>query len=117
MLTFLHKIMGFLNKGKYTTNKDAAEIIRRFVNGTSRNPYEWDDFESIKENNPDVNLAIRLCWFFANRFPSDVPTKYCSQKANLFFLKIAEALENNKFQNMDYEETIKYLEKDILSKK
>lgn len=100
-----------IDKGKYTTNEVAAAIIRRFINGTSTDPYEWDDFESVKENNPAVDIALRLCWCFAKRFPAEKPTEYCARKAGPFFLKIADVLENNGFDNIDFDEVRASLEK------
>jgi hypothetical protein len=87
-------------KGKYTANKDAADIIRRFANGTTL-PYEWDDFETQNEDNPEADIAIKLIWFLASKYPAQKPTEYCDKKAIPFFLKIADALEKGEFRNVD----------------
>ena len=106
--------IGNLSTGsKYTGNKDAAMVIRRFVCGTSVR-YEWDDFESLTENNPEVDLDIRLCWFFARRFPSEKSTEYCGRGADVYFLKIADALENNRFNGLNYEMVKKSLKNNEL---
>ena len=94
--------------GKYTTNEQAADIIRRFVDG-SGSPYEWDDFESQKENNPEAAIALELCIFFAKKFPGDETGLFCNEKALSYFLKIADTLEKCCFKDIDLEETKKSL--------
>jgi len=113
MKFFIKKVKNFLLGRKYTENKDAAEIIRRFVHGTG-DQYEWDDFETISENNPDVDLAIELCLFFAGEFPATNKNEYCDKQADPYFLKIAEALENSKFQDLDLEAVKDSLKKNVL---
>ena len=116
MKNIFQAIKDFLSKGKYTTNKDAAEIIRRFINNESRHPYEWDDFESQNEENSEVALALELCWFFANKFPANKPTEYCGDKANPYFLEIAGALEKNCFNGLNFEDIKKSLREGVLPK-
>ena len=115
MKRIFQKVIDFFDKGKYTTNENAAAIIRRFIHGTG-DPYEWDDFESVDHTNPDVDLAIKLCWFFAGEFPAKKPTEYCDQRADTYFLKIADALENNQFHDMDHEAVKESLKKNELPK-
>jgi len=114
-MQIIKKIKDFFNKGKYTTNEDAAAIIRGFVRGTA-DSYEWDDFETQNELNPDVDIAINLCWFFAGQFPPEKPTEYCSRGADEYFLRIADALENGSFGRLDHKEIRKSLQKNILPK-
>jgi len=92
----------FKRAAKHTSCEDAAGIIKRFTLGGGKNPYEWDDFESITEDNPDVNLAIHLCWHYAGKYPARRPTEYCGQEAREYFLGIAYALENKLFSNLDH---------------
>jgi len=107
------KAKGFFGKGKHTTNEDAAAIIRRFVYGTS-DQYEWDDFETQNEMNPEVDLAIHLCWYFAGEFPAKKPTEYCGRGADKHFLRIAEALEKGSFAKLDHEAIKKSLQNNII---
>jgi hypothetical protein len=97
----IQKVKNWWNRGKFTSNENAAAIIRRFIQGGD-DPYEWDDFETIEEKNPDVALALELCWFFANWFPSRHSTEYCNPKAFPYFLKIADALEKNGFSDLNH---------------
>ena len=114
MKFMIKKIKDFFHYSKYTSNKDAAEIIRRFVLGSCNDPYEWDDFESIEEGNQEVKLAIHLCWHFANKYPYDDKAEYCNKQADINFFKIADALENNSFKNINIEEALVSLQNDII---
>jgi hypothetical protein len=88
---------------------DAAKIIRRFVHNELTYPYEWDDFETITEDNPDVAIALNLCWYFANKYPERTPAEYCSEDAFPYFLAVAEALERNLFSELDHRQVIESL--------
>lgn len=109
----IQKIKDLLSGAKYTSNQDAAEIIRRFVKGNG-GLYEWDDFETTREKNPDVELALHLCWYFARKYPPQDSTAYCGQKACSYFLRIAEALEKNWFRNIDHRTAKQALERNEL---
>jgi hypothetical protein len=108
MTPFFQKIKDFLNKRKYTTNEDAGAIIRGFVLGTL-GTWDWDDFATVKENNPDADLAIQLCWFFIDEFPPENLTE-----AMPYFLKVADALESSKFANLDHGKVKESLKKGVL---
>jgi hypothetical protein len=114
MIEFLKTIRDLFKKGKFTTNNDAANIIRKFANGTSSHPYEWDDFETQNEENPEADIALELCWYFANKYPANQKTQYCGEIALAFFLKIADALEKNRFHGLDYEKIRGYLKSEVL---
>ena len=116
MKSIFQKVIDFFNKGKYTTNENAAAIIRRLVNNTFTYPLEWDDFETQNEDNPEAHLALELCFFFAKKFPGDEPVLCCSEKAFLYFLKIADALENNQFHDLDHEAVKESIKKNELPK-
>ena len=95
------RILRWWNKGIYITNKDASTIIRNFVSGGG-GQYEWDDFESVEHKNPETDLALRLCWFFARKYPAKKSTEYCGQQARRYFLIIADALESGQFNDLDF---------------
>lgn len=97
-------------KGKFTTAERAAEIIRKFATDRTDDPYEWDDFETQNEENPVVDLAIRLCWHFAARFPGSNEREYCGPEAVPWFLAVANALEKRLLSDVDYEVAKKSLE-------
>lgn len=112
----LRKLIGLLRgQGYHTSNTEGAALIRRFVEGNI-GPYEWDDFETHIELNPEVDLAIRLCWFFAGRFPSTRATEYCAREADQYFLRVADALERGHLRNLDIDKEKARLAKGQLSR-
>jgi hypothetical protein len=46
--------------------------MKSLILGTSKYPYEWDDFESVTEKNPSVNLALELSHHYARTYPARV---------------------------------------------
>lgn len=114
MKRIIQTLKKLFSEGKYTETGDAANIIRRFVQGTSRDPYEWDDFETQNEDNPESAVALELCWFFAKKFPPEKRTEYCGPKAFAYFLKIADVLENDDFRGLNHEAIIGLLRKNKL---
>jgi len=56
-----------------------------------------------------------LIWFFASTYPAQKPTEYCGQMADPFFLKIADALENGEFKNINPDEMKTCLKNRVLS--
>ena len=93
-------------KGWFTPNEVAAGYIEAFANDTLNDPYSWDDFESGPEQNPEVELAIRLCWCIANRFPQRHHREYMNPDGKPYFKKIAQLLrggELSDYKNLDLE--------------
>jgi hypothetical protein len=80
-------------------NQDAVDLIRRFVAGACE-PYEWDDFESIEEDNPEVKIALHVIWYISRQYPDSIAS-YCHPDASKEFPKIADALEKGDFSNID----------------
>jgi regulator of protease activity HflC (stomatin/prohibitin superfamily) len=110
MISLLKRIVDAIFGGsKYTSNEVAADYIRRFVRGDLPDSYDWDAFETITEDNPDVNLALNLFWHFANKYQERHRYEYCSEEAFPYLLIIAEALETNLFSALDHDEVIEYL--------
>ena len=113
MYSIIKSIQRILKRGKFTSNEAGANVIRRFIRGHG-DPYEWDDFETVNEENPDVDLAIRLCWYFAAIFPAKSPTEYCANEASPYFLAVADALEKGFLGTLDSVEVVKSLKKNQL---
>ena len=103
------------NPSIFTSNRDAAVIIRNFISGeVTGNEWEWDDFYSIHNSNPDVELALVLCCYYEYLYPSDKPHEYCAKEGADYFLKVADALEQNKFSELDKKGTIQSIKKKIM---
>ena len=96
--------------GRYYTNAEAAKVIRNFVategedDLCERDPWAWDDLENNDGSNPDVFVALILCYQYAERFPSTDPHKYCGDEAMPYFLEIAHELENNELSVANVDE-------------
>ena len=59
------------------TLEEAADSIEKFVNHAG-GPWDWDDFISIRQKDPELE-AIRLkCVSVADEFPPPDRRKYCS---------------------------------------
>jgi len=59
------------------TIKEAADRIEAFANGTA-GPWDWDDFISIRQKDPEVEAVRQKCVAIADEFPPTEPRKYCS---------------------------------------
>lgn len=93
-------------KPPFTPNEVAAGYIEAFANDTLNDPYSWDDFESAPEANPEVELAIRLCWYVANRFPERHHHEYMHPDGKPYFKRIAQLLRDgvlSDYKDLDLE--------------
>ena len=105
------KIIRFLRQNQYVSNDLAVKIIRDFANGAQKDPYAWDDLETTNHSNPEVELAVRVCWYYAGEYPAKTTTEYCGEEAKPYFLAVANALENGKVRAMQYSELFEVLER------
>lgn len=97
----------------YTPNDVAADKIIRFVEGKELNEWEWDDFTTGPQSNPDVNLAIRCCLHYAYIYPSEDRKMFCDQKGIDYYIPIAEALKRNLFHGITLDDLIPIMDGDI----
>jgi len=108
------RLTNFLSGSCSMKNVEASNIIRRFVKGESQHRWEWDDFSSVRHTNPDVELALTLCWYYEGLYPSENPHEYCADEGALYFLKIADALEAGRFTKLKHKESIKSIKNKII---
>ncbi len=105
------KIKSWLKGECYLPNKDAAELIDKFVSlpregNTENNAYAWDDFETIEHLNKEVELALWLCWHFADKFPARHHREYMAPEGSPYFKRIAALLRKGKlaeYSSLDLE--------------
>ena len=70
------------------TNEEVADYIEGCVHG-GRDPWDWDDFTSIKIKQPDLD-AIRLkCCAIQDEHPPDRDGELCSQTGITALLDLA----------------------------
>ncbi|WP_372845269.1 hypothetical protein [Pontiella sp.] len=94
----------FRGKPPFTSSEVAAGYIEAFANDNLKDPYAWDDFELAPEANPEVNLAIRLCWFIAGTFPARTNSEYMNPDGKVYFKRIAQLLRDGvltEYKNLD----------------
>lgn len=113
-LSFYKRIRNFFLLKKDISNSEAASIIRNYIDGKG-NPKELDGFENISHINQEVKLAQYLCWYYADKYPSDSESEYRDTKAEVSFFKITDALDNNKFGNINIKEAFASLRKNMLT--
>lgn len=111
MSSFVTAIKQFFQRSQHVSNDVAATIIRNFVGDVQGNPYAWDDLETTNHSNRDVDLAVRLCWYFAALYPPQKSNEYCATEAKPYFLAVAKALESGQLHALDHSELIKALER------
>jgi len=61
------------------TRDEVAICIRRFLDGTGGN-WDWDDFISIKLDDPRLDRVRRTCGELPDRYPPTVRGHYCSDE-------------------------------------
>lgn len=59
------------------TLEEAADSIEKFVNHTG-GPWDWDDFISIRQKDPELEAVRLKCLSVADDFPSTDRRRYCS---------------------------------------
>lgn len=100
----------FKKKKPFTPSEIAAGYIEAFANDNLKDPYAWDDFELAPEANPEVLLAIRLCWFIAGTFTARNNREYMNPGGEPYFKKIAQLLREgalSDYTHLDIEEVKK----------
>jgi len=74
--------------------KDAANIIESFLNGTC-GPYDWDDFTSLKSSDPIVEEIRKKCMTIPSQFPPKHHSEYCNTAGVQALHQFASALRSN----------------------
>jgi len=75
-----------------------AGYIEAFANSNLKDPYSWDDFESVEHSNPEVKLALYLCWWACNRHVARHDNEYMAPSGAAVFLKIASLLRSGELK-------------------
>ena len=99
----------FKSKPNYMPREIAAGYIEAFANGTLRDPYSWDDFETVPHDNSEVDLALQLCWWAAKQNPARHDKEYMAPGGKPVFTKIAALLragELSPFANSNRKEIL-----------
>lgn len=73
------------------TKQEVAELIEGFLNGTC-GEWDWDDFISLKHEDPEIEEISVRCSKIANEFPSLQEKHYCSQEGETALKQLAQSL-------------------------
>jgi hypothetical protein len=70
---------------------EGANLISRFLDGSSE-PYEWDDFTSVRCKDSVLESARQRCAAVQDEYPSENPGEYCNSQGVEVLRRIAAEL-------------------------
>jgi hypothetical protein len=70
---------------------ELANLIKAFIDGTS-GEWDWDDFTSVRQSDPDVEQARQRILAVPGRYPSSDKKHWCNEDGIEELLGIAESL-------------------------
>lgn len=105
--------VGKMFRAPYTSNGDACDIIIRFVDGGESHGWEWDDFSTGPQRNPEVVLAIKCCLHYAHKYPSQDGKVFCDQRGLDYYVPIAESLKRGLFRDLVLDDLVPILDGNI----
>jgi hypothetical protein len=73
------------------TREEVAKTIETFVSGTGRQ-WDWDDFTSIRIDDPDLEAIRKKCVAIPDEFPPANRTEYCSAAGLQAMRELAQSL-------------------------
>lgn len=76
------------------TKGDLAKLIKSFVDG-SCGEWDWDDFTSVKQKDPEIELVRKRINAIPDDFPSDVASHWCNKKGIQVLLEISKNLSSS----------------------
>ena len=71
--------------------RELADLIDAFLDGTC-GEWEWDDFTSVKQPDPELERVRQKCLTIPKSFPSEDPHIYCNTEGAEVLRSIARAL-------------------------
>ena len=69
----------------------AADAIDRFLQSRGE-PYDWDDFTSVRCSNPVVEAARLRCIAIRDEYPPERPSEYCNSRGLEVLRELAASL-------------------------
>jgi hypothetical protein len=73
------------------TKAQIADIIDRFLT-KSDEPWDWDDFISVRQHDPDIEGIRRFCAEIREKFPPDRRGEYTGEKGRRLLRELATKL-------------------------
>lgn len=75
-----------------TPKHEVAQLIHSFLDGTAGR-WDWDDFTSIPQADPEIELIRKKLISIHDEFPADKAGEYCNDEGASELLRIANSLE------------------------
>jgi len=72
--------------------REVAEIILRFLEDRSSDPWEWGEYLSIKERDPNLEQIRLFCASIRDYYPPLNPSDYCNDEGLGELRRIARSL-------------------------
>jgi hypothetical protein len=72
---------------------ELANLIKSFLDG-SCGEWDWDDFTSVKQSNPDIEKIRQRLVNIRDEYPPVKPTEYCNEVGMQEMLAIANQLKS-----------------------
>ena len=72
----------------------AAAVILAFLDGSCK-PYDWDDFTSVRHQDPLIETARRRCVEIHDQYPPETPGRYCNNEGLELLRAIADELSGH----------------------
>ena len=74
-----------------TPKHEVAQLIRSFLDG-SAGKWDWDDFTSIPQADPEMEAIRAKLIAIHDEFPADRPGEYCNDEGAAELIRIADSL-------------------------
>lgn len=82
------------------TRREAAQVIRSFVDGTAGR-WDWDDFTSIPIEDRKLDAIRKYANDIYDLFPAQEPGHYCNAAGTAELTRIAAILESGEDYGVD----------------
>ncbi len=75
-----------------TSKREVALLIRSFLDGSAER-WDWDDFTSVRQTNPEIEAVRQRLIAIYDEFPANKPGQYCNDEGAAELLRIANSLD------------------------
>jgi hypothetical protein len=76
------------------TKEQIAQIIEEFLDAKGSS-WDWDDFISIRIDDPELDGVRRLCSDLPNLYPPNRESSYCSEKGLAILDEVRDTFRKN----------------------
>lgn len=76
---------------------EIADIVEAFLLNKD-GPWDWDDFISIRQSDPDMDKIRKMCADLPDCFPPNASGQYCNEEGMEFLRKLVVDLRSGKYK-------------------